>query len=106
MARPDFLIVGAMKAGTTTLHQDLRSHPGIFLPVLKEPETLARLDDMGDIGREYDVLFRPARKGQKASMARARVTEKTGISSGASRFMSRSGPTPARPGPSRSGTTA
>ena len=37
---PDFLIVGAMKAGTTTLYHDLSEHPDIFLPVLKEPEVL------------------------------------------------------------------
>lgn len=29
---PDFLIVGAMKAGTTTLAYHLNQHPGVFLP--------------------------------------------------------------------------
>lgn len=32
-----FFIIGAMKAGTTTLHDDLSRHPDIFLPTLKEP---------------------------------------------------------------------
>lgn len=29
---PSFLVIGAMKAGTTTLYQDLRANPAIFLP--------------------------------------------------------------------------
>ncbi|HEX5017083.1 MAG TPA: sulfotransferase domain-containing protein [Actinomycetes bacterium] len=35
---PDFLIIGAMKAGTTTLYNYLREHPDVFMPLLKEPE--------------------------------------------------------------------
>lgn len=38
---PDFLIIGAMKAGTTTLYDDLRKTPGVYLPPEKEPEDLA-----------------------------------------------------------------
>lgn len=34
---PDFLIVGAMKAGTTTLHYYLSKHPGISAARKKEP---------------------------------------------------------------------
>jgi hypothetical protein len=34
--RPDFFIVGAPKAGTTSLHDYLRQHPQIFMPALKE----------------------------------------------------------------------
>ncbi len=37
MRRPDFLIVGTARAGTTALHYYLRSHPEIFLPSQKEP---------------------------------------------------------------------
>src|SRR5918996_1338215 len=36
MTRPDFFIVGAPKTGTTSLHQYLRQHPGIFMPAVKE----------------------------------------------------------------------
>ncbi len=39
---PRFLIIGAMKAGTTTLYRDLLEHPGIHMPLQKEPETLVR----------------------------------------------------------------
>ena len=35
--RPDFFIVGAPKAGTTSLYAYLASHPQIFMPKLKEP---------------------------------------------------------------------
>lgn len=37
---PHFLIIGAMKAGTTTLYDDLTRHPGLYLPPEKEPEDL------------------------------------------------------------------
>src|SRR5437868_3900524 len=32
MALPNFLCVGAQKAGTTTLYEILKQHPDIFLP--------------------------------------------------------------------------
>ena len=37
MRTPDFLVVGAARAGTTSLHSYLRQHPDIFLPGIKEP---------------------------------------------------------------------
>jgi len=37
---PDFLVIGAMKSGTTTLHYDLASVPEIFMPLTKEPACL------------------------------------------------------------------
>lgn len=36
MTLPNFLIIGAHKAGTTSLHHYLQQHPQVFLPVLKE----------------------------------------------------------------------
>ena len=33
---PTFLIIGAMKGGTTSLYHYLRSHPQVFMPALKE----------------------------------------------------------------------
>ena len=35
---PDFLLVGAPKAGTTALHAALAGHPGLFLSGVKEPK--------------------------------------------------------------------
>ena len=34
---PDFFVIGAMKAGTTSLYEYLCRHPGIFMPENKEP---------------------------------------------------------------------
>jgi hypothetical protein len=35
--QPNFLIAGAGKAGTTSLHQYLAQHPDIFMSPFKEP---------------------------------------------------------------------
>lgn len=37
MTLPNFLIVGAAKAGTTSLYEYLRQHPDVFMSPLKEP---------------------------------------------------------------------
>jgi len=34
---PDFLVIGGMRCGTTSLYQYLVNHPEIFMPSLKEP---------------------------------------------------------------------
>jgi hypothetical protein len=39
---PDFIIIGAAKAGTTSLYAILDRHPDIFMPDVKEPEFFAR----------------------------------------------------------------
>lgn len=35
---PNFLIIGAMKAGTTSLHHSLNYHPDIYMSSIKEPD--------------------------------------------------------------------
>lgn len=40
---PNFLIVGAVKAGTTSLYEYLSQHPDVFMPDLKEPHYFTRL---------------------------------------------------------------
>src|SRR5579859_2994016 len=35
---PDFLVIGAPKAGTTALHAALARHPGLYLSAVKEPK--------------------------------------------------------------------
>jgi len=35
---PNFLIIGAMKGGTTALYRYLQSHPEVFMPAVKAPE--------------------------------------------------------------------
>lgn len=58
MALPGFLIVGAMKAGTTSMFDDLRTHPDVFGPADKEPGNLCRDDVLTPEGqRAYEQLF-------------------------------------------------
>ena len=38
MSLPDFLVIGAPKAGTTALHAALARHPGLYMSAVKEPK--------------------------------------------------------------------
>lgn len=49
---PDFLIIGAMKAGTTSLWSELNAHPNVFMSPVKEPHSLIE----ADIGARYAML--------------------------------------------------
>ena len=42
---PTFLLIGAMKAGTTALYQALDQHPGVFMSPVKEPNFFAFAED-------------------------------------------------------------
>lgn len=63
MILPNFLIVGAAKAGTTTLYEHFRAHPEIFMPRLKEPRFFCyegsgeRIDYPVQTAEEYAALF-------------------------------------------------
>lgn len=77
MTLPNFLIVGAPKAGTTTLYEHFRSHPGIFMPRLKEPRFFCH-DGRGDrlkypvqSREEYEALF--AEAGEAKAIGEATV---------------------------------
>jgi hypothetical protein len=72
MKRPDFFIVGAFKAGTTSLYEYLRQHPQVFMPFHKEPMYFgADLDPryrrMSE--DEYLRLFADARPDQRVGEA-------------------------------------
>jgi hypothetical protein len=62
---PNFLIVGAAKAGTTSLYEQFRIHPEIFMPRLKEPRFFCYGGQGGDdrlkfpiqTREEYEALF-------------------------------------------------
>src|SRR5881392_84628 len=74
--RPDFILIGAPKAGTTALHSALRLHPEVFTTTPKEPKYWLcgdapppRWSGPGDAHsqqewvwrrRDYEALFRPA----------------------------------------------
>ncbi len=59
--RPDFVIAGAARCGTTALHEYLALHPAVFMPVLKEPGFFST-DLPGGVStlEEYRALFAPA----------------------------------------------
>lgn len=62
--RPNFFIVGAGKAGTSTLHDCFGRHPQIFMSALKEPNFFAQdLDLPSRISDadEYLAMFEPGR---------------------------------------------
>jgi hypothetical protein len=78
MARwPDFLIVGAPKAGTTSLYQYLLQQPSVFMPAMKEPHyfcpQLADNLQMQRVAsqRDYLALFEPAGSTQLCGEASA-----------------------------------
>lgn len=68
---PDFIIVGAEKAGTTWLHEALALHPGVFLPQVKELHYFNRFDsnlnEIDNFARRprswYEAFFEPAPAG-------------------------------------------
>jgi hypothetical protein len=72
----DFLIVGAMKAGTTTLYRDVITHPDIAMPEQKEPETLVRFTSLDDIRRDYTKLFHKAPEGSVKGEASTAYTKR------------------------------
>ena len=49
---PNFLCVGAQKAGTTTLYDILNQHPDIYLPKIKETKYFAA-DEKFNRGLDY-----------------------------------------------------
>lgn len=67
MTLPNFLIIGAPKAGTTSLYDYLREHPDIFMPRLKEARFFG-YDGQGSRQKfpvqsreEYEALFEDVR---------------------------------------------
>lgn len=47
MLLPDFIVIGAMKAGTTTLHSSLEMHPSIEMSKFKETNFFSKRFDKG-----------------------------------------------------------
>ena len=58
---PDFLGIGAMKAGTTWLHKNLRSHPEIWMPPVKELKYFNELESGQPTGWRGILLGRGLR---------------------------------------------
>lgn len=64
MNKPDFIIIGAAKSGTTTIYEYLSLHPDIYLTTPKEPDFFS-LNQHYDRGIEhYQSLFTQAQENQ------------------------------------------
>ncbi|MCH8211492.1 MAG: sulfotransferase domain-containing protein, partial [Planctomycetes bacterium] len=83
MRLPDFLIIGAMKAGTTSLYRDLLANSAVFMPIDKEPWNLAGDDVCQPQGlRQYAKLFEKAKAHQvcgEASTVYSQLPDITGV---------------------------
>lgn len=88
---PDFLIIGAMKAGTTSLCADLQTHPEICIPSAKEPHFLTDDKILSSAGRRrYGRLFSRANKHQicgEASTGYAKLPTIQGVPSRARQLL-------------------
>ncbi len=80
---PDFLIIGAMKAGTTTLYVDLLENPAVYMPTVKEPGNLLTDDVCTARGsRAYARLFKSAGPRQicgEASTGYSKLPDQPGV---------------------------
>jgi hypothetical protein len=75
MALPDFLIVGAMKCGTSTLQAQLAAQDGIFMTTPKEPNYFSD-DAVFGRGRDwYESLFDAAAPGDLKGEASTHYTK-------------------------------
>ena len=90
---PKFLIIGAMKAGSTTLYRDLLTNPAIFLPEDKEPNSLLsdKVLSRGGLAR-YERLFAPAADDQTCGEASTSYSKLPDYSGAPERAMKVIGP--------------
>jgi len=75
MAFPDFLIIGAMKCGTTTLASQLGAQDGIFMSTPKEPNFFSDDDVYARGPGWYQSLFDPAPSGALLGEASTHYTK-------------------------------
>lgn len=73
--KPDFLIIGAEKAGTTWLYDVLRAHPDLYLPDVKEVHFFNRFDSNG---QETDNFTRRGQQWYLAHFSDAQAGQKVG----------------------------
>lgn len=75
MKKPDFVIIGAMKSATSTLHEQLALQPGFFMSTPKEPNFFSD-DDIYKLGLNwYSDLFAEARRGDICGEASTHYTK-------------------------------
>lgn len=61
---PDFLLIGAMKSGSTSLHDHIERHPDVFAPENKEPGFFSRDERFARGLAWYQGLFAGAKSNQ------------------------------------------
>lgn len=61
---PQFVIIGAMRAGTTTVWDHLKRHPDVFMPDVKEPNFFVDGVNWYRGFEWYESLFAEAKPGQ------------------------------------------
>ncbi|GJL94708.1 MAG: sulfotransferase [Hyphococcus sp.] len=72
---PDFIIIGAMKCGTSTLYEQLAAQPGFFMTTPKEPNFFSD-DDIFSRGMSwYNALFESAAAGDVKGEASTHYTK-------------------------------
>ncbi|HPM84395.1 MAG TPA: sulfotransferase domain-containing protein [Candidatus Anammoximicrobium sp.] len=64
MRTPDFLVIGAMKSGTTTLYHDLATQPNVFLPEKEQDFFSQDQAFAASARRRYERAYRAARPHQ------------------------------------------
>lgn len=74
MRLPDFVVIGAAKAGTTSLYALLDRHPDIFMPEIKEPEFFARDDLYAQGVAQYAKAYAQAHPEQLVGEASTMYT--------------------------------
>ncbi len=57
MSLPNFIVIGAHKAGTTSLYHYLRAHPSVYMPELKEARFFAFDQDNPDHLKKIPKVF-------------------------------------------------
>ena len=76
MRFPDFLIIGGMKCGSTTVYRDLMTHPRVYFPIDKEPHNLVDDSVLSPEGRAaYAELFAKAEETQLCGEASTGYTK-------------------------------
>lgn len=75
MALPDFLIIGAMKSGTSTLHKQIEAQPGVFMTTPKEPNFFSDEDVYAKGLAWYESLFDGAAEGDLKGEASTHYTK-------------------------------
>jgi len=80
--RPDFLIIGSMKCGTTTLYNDIEQLKQVYLPSEKEPDILFKCTQAEEIRKEYCRHFSGCESGLitgEASTVYSKLPESKGV---------------------------